>query len=173
MSGAVTNTPVLAALQDTMTQMGLGDPQILADMALACAVSYPLGVVGVILALAVLGVMARKSKGLKKSVQSDASKATYIAEYEVTNPALSGVEVKQAVHIADRHFVISRIWHENEAVIPRYNSVIREGDRLLVISSNEDVELLSALFGRQVKEHDWNKPVSTGIVWVIIWFHDG
>lgn len=162
MSGAVTNTPVLAALQDTMTQMGLGDPQTLADMALACAVSYPLGVVGVILALAVLGVMARKSKGLKKSVQSDVSKATYIAEYEVTNPALSGVEVKQAVHIADRHFVISRIWHENEAVIPRYNSVIREGDRLLVISSNEDVELLSALFGRQVKEHDWNKP---GINW--------
>ncbi len=162
MSGAVTNTPVLAAIQDTMTQMGVGDAKMLADMALACAVSYPLGVVGVILALAVMGMMAKKMKTQHHKSQGGEHNHTFIAEYEVTNPAMNGVDIKQLVNMANRNFVISRIWHGDETILPRYNSVISQGDRLLVIGSEDDVPLLSALFGHQVQEHDWNKP---GINW--------
>lgn len=158
MSGAVTNTPVLAAIQDTMVQMNQGDPQTLADMALACAVSYPMGVVGVILALALMGVIAKKSKQHGKHDAHDHTKNTYIAEYEITNPALDNVEVKQAVKIANRNFVISRIWHGETTIIPRYSSIMHKGDRLLVLSKEEDVPLLTTIFGHHVKEHDWNKP---------------
>ena len=45
--GAVTNTPALGAAQQTLKQMNIES----ADPALGCAVAYPLGVVGVILAL--------------------------------------------------------------------------------------------------------------------------
>ena len=42
--GAVTNTPALGAAQQTLKQMHIDA----ADPALGCAVTYPLGVVGVI-----------------------------------------------------------------------------------------------------------------------------
>ena len=47
MCGAVTNTPALGAAQQTLAQLGIES----SSLALGCAVAYPLGVVGVILAL--------------------------------------------------------------------------------------------------------------------------
>ena len=48
--GATTNTPALGAAQQTLKQMGLDGN----GAALSCALTYPLGVVGVILAIALL-----------------------------------------------------------------------------------------------------------------------
>ena len=48
--GATTNTPALGAAQQTLQQAGIDAN----GAALSCAVTYPLGVVGVILAIAVL-----------------------------------------------------------------------------------------------------------------------
>ena len=45
--GATTNTPALAAAQQTLEQMGIDG----SSAALSCALTYPLGVVGVILAI--------------------------------------------------------------------------------------------------------------------------
>ena len=47
LSGATTNTPALGAAQQTLKQIG----QPASGAALSCAVTYPLGMVGVILAL--------------------------------------------------------------------------------------------------------------------------
>ena len=52
--GAVTNTPALGAAQQALLQVEPADYKEVTDMALACAVAYPLGVVGVILAIILL-----------------------------------------------------------------------------------------------------------------------
>lgn len=58
LSGATTNTPSLGAAQQAISQLGLPAE----GAALSCAVTYPLGVVGVILAFAVVRkFVARKS----------------------------------------------------------------------------------------------------------------
>lgn len=54
LSGAVTNTPALGAAQQALLQMDPENTRNVTDMALACAVAYPLGVVGVILAIIIL-----------------------------------------------------------------------------------------------------------------------
>ena len=54
LSGATTNTPALAAAQSSLPSVGTEGQSLLAEMALACAITYPFGVVGVILALYVL-----------------------------------------------------------------------------------------------------------------------
>jgi Predicted permease len=48
--GATTNTPALGAAQQALQQIS-GNSRVIADMALATAIAYPLGVVGVILAI--------------------------------------------------------------------------------------------------------------------------
>ena len=45
--GATTNTPALGAAQQTLIQLG----ESTSGAALSCAITYPLGVVGVILAM--------------------------------------------------------------------------------------------------------------------------
>lgn len=52
--GAVTNTPALGAAQQALLQVNPADYKEVTDMALACAVAYPLGVVGVIMAIILL-----------------------------------------------------------------------------------------------------------------------
>ena len=51
LSGAVTNTPALGAAQQALLQIDPSNSKSVTDMALACAVAYPLGVIGVILAI--------------------------------------------------------------------------------------------------------------------------
>ena len=55
-SGATTNTPALGAAQQALQQLGISAN----GAALSCAVTYPLGVVGVILAIIIVRKIAVK-----------------------------------------------------------------------------------------------------------------
>lgn len=151
LSGAVTNTPALGAAQQTLKQLHIETP----DPALGCAVTYPLGVVGVILALVVM----RKLFPVPASEYQQnehKSHAAFIVGFQVCNPGIFGKTVKEAALLAYHKFVISRLWREGKVTIPTSETVLEEGDRLLVITSEADVNTLTMLFGEQ--EHvDWNK----------------
>lgn len=151
LSGAVTNTPALGAAQQTLKQLNIEG----ADPALGCAVTYPLGVVGVIIALVVI----RKLFPLKENAEEKKehkSHAAYIAGFQVCNPGIFGKTVREIAFLSHHKFVISRLWREGRVTIPTSDTVLEEGDRLLVITSEADVDTLTMLFGEQ--EHvDWNK----------------
>lgn len=151
LSGAVTNTPALGAAQQTLKQMHIdaGDP------ALGCAVAYPLGVVGVILAVIVLRKMFPHRTA--EVIQSDdKSKQTFIAGYEVRNPGIFGKNLKQVAQLASHRFIVSRLWREGKVSIPTSDTVLNEGDHLLVITTEADEEAMRILFGEE-ENVDWNK----------------
>lgn len=153
MSGAVTNTPVLAAAQSTLDGI---DPSTLsqqADMALACAVAYPLGVIGVIVGMAILGSL-RKEK--HSGAQVETQHATLINEFVVTNPQIVGRTIAEVAHESGQDFVISRLWHNGKLVLPTSETLIPEGVHLLVASRTEDVESLASFFGQRASK-DWNR----------------
>ena len=151
LSGAVTNTPALGAAQQTLKQMHIDA----ADPALGCAVTYPLGVVGVILAVIVLRKMFPR-RTAEIVVAEDKSKHTFIAGFEVRNPGIFGKNVKEVAHLAAHRFVISRLWRDGKVTIPTSDTVLLEGDHLLVITTEAEEESLRILFGEEEKV-DWNK----------------
>lgn len=53
-------------------------------------------------------------------------------------------------------FVISRLWRDGHVSIPTSDKVLKEGDRLLVITAEKDALALTVLFGEQ-ENTDWNK----------------
>ena len=57
LAGAVTNTPMLGAGQQALIQMDPGNQQAANDMAMACAVAYPFGLVGMIASVLILKKM--------------------------------------------------------------------------------------------------------------------
>lgn len=151
MCGAVTNTPALGAAQQTLKQLGIPD----STLALGCAVAYPLGVVGVILALAVVRkVLYRKNDNLLPAEEQDGA---FITEFKIVNPALFGKNLKDINVLHGRDFIISRLWNgDGEACIPTSETVLKEGDRILVVTKEKDVDALTVLFGEH-ESTDWNK----------------
>ena len=155
MSGAVTNTPMLAAVQSTLQDIvGLEGTRQVADLALACALTYPLGVVGMILAILILQVIEPK----RQKEDRLESKTTYITELELTNPGLFGKTILEVVRLQEKHFIIARVWRGDKLIVPTSQALVQEGDHLLLLIHEEDLGVLEAFFGRRSESRDWNRP---------------
>ena len=154
LSGAVTNTPALGAAQQTLKQ--LNDPAIQqSDMALGCAVAYPLGVVGVILAIIFVRKLFASSIFFKKE-DEDKHKKTVVMGFLVSNPGVIGKTIQEIARQSSKKFVVSRLWREDKAIIPASDTLVKEGDCLLAITTEGDVEALAMLIGER-DTRDWNK----------------
>ncbi len=150
LSGATTNTPALGAAQQALSQLGISA----SGAALSCAVTYPLGVIGVILAFVLLRKLAVRPGDISDGGHDDDNQ-TFIAAFVVENPALFGKTVRQAAGVTHLHFVISRLWRQGSVTIPGPDTVLDHEDRLLVVTTDKDVEGLTTLFGAQ-EQRDWN-----------------
>ena len=149
--GATTNTPALGAAQQTLKQLGLEA----STPALGCAVTYPLGVIGVILAILFIRKLFVTADDLKEQ-DKNAISQTFISAFQVCNPGVFNKTVRDIAEISMLKFVISRLWRNGTVSIPTSDTEIMKDDRLLVITNEKDVPALSVLFGEQ--EHtDWNK----------------
>lgn len=158
-SGAATNTPMLGAAQQAFIQMYPTDLDSANNMAIACAVGYPFGLIGVIICVIIL----KKTTWTpgKERAYDPAGDNTFVTEYLISNPAIIGRTIQDIRQNADVQFVISRIWKGDKVIIPTSQTIIEQNEHVLVISGKKDVEKLKALFGPQ-ENIDWNKK---GIDW--------
>ena len=149
--GATTNTPALGAAQQVLKQMGMDD----SGAALSCAVTYPLGVIGVILAIVFLRKFFVRPSDLP-GPDAEHRKNVFIASYHITNPALFGKSVHDIATQSHHHFVISRVWRNGQVSIPTSDKTLQQDDVILVITTPGEAEALRMIFGEQEKK-DWNK----------------
>lgn len=149
--GATTNTPALGAATQALEHIGISN----GSAALATAVTYPLGVVGVILAMVFIRKFFVKPQDLEVKSQDD-DNHTVISQLNVINPAVDGKKILEIVQMSHLRFVISRIWRGDEVIVPLADTVIRTNDSLLVVTNREDDDALVLLFGQQEKK-DWNR----------------
>ena len=154
--GATTNTPALGAAQQTLIQLG----ESTSGAALSCAITYPLGVVGVILAMLTVRKLFVKKSDIE-TTESEGTSQTYIATFKIHNPAIFNKTIKEVAEWSDKKFVISRLWREDKVSVPTSDTILEENDRLLITTTDKDAPCLTILFGKQEPE-DWNK---AGIDW--------
>ncbi|MFW5479874.1 MAG: putative transporter [Prevotella sp.] len=148
--GATTNTPALGAATQALAHHGLPTGSV----ALATAVTYPLGVLGVIVAMVIIRKLFVKPTDLKPRTSHDDH--TYIVEFTVVNPAVHGKTIMEVAQMTHLHFVISRIWRNNQVIVPMANTVLHKNDSLLVITTPEDEPTLEMLFGKR-ETRNWNR----------------
>ncbi|HIW66267.1 MAG TPA: putative transporter [Candidatus Alistipes intestinipullorum] len=149
--GATTNTPALGAAQQTLQQMNIDAN----GAALGCAVTYPLGVVGVILAIVFLRKLFVRPADLP-GPDAEHRKNVFIASYHITNPALFGKSIHDIASHSHHHFVISRVWRDGQVSIPTSDKTLQKDDVILVITTPGEAESLRMIFGEQ-EQRDWNK----------------
>lgn len=170
MSGAVTNTPGLGAAQQTLTDIQLSggaDPAVAqldaAALASSYAVAYPLGVLGVIFILMLMKPLFRANLDAEKALLDQENPAAASAarrmHCEVENPAIFGKRLCDIMGDHQGKFVISRLMRDAEIFIPGPDTILQQGDRILIVTSQHEVDSIRIIFGEEVPLHlsDWIK----------------
>ncbi|MBR1783288.1 MAG: putative transporter [Bacteroidales bacterium] len=169
MSGAVTNTPGLGAAQQTFADVSAATgSSVLAagtaseKLASAYAVAYPMGVIGVIMVLVLFKAIFKIDHGKELhelEEQEGGSEHARRMHVAVENPAIFGKKLYDVVHGFGEDFVVSRVMQGDEVSFPSADTVLHEGDKLLLVTSQDEVDRLRILFGEEVPLHvqDWKE----------------
>lgn len=163
MSGAVTNTPGLAAAQQTV-----GAPEAVDTMARGYAAAYPLGVVGIIFAMFIIKWAFRikvddEIAAINKEREESQLKP-YITSFEVKNERLDGMTLLKLHDVITCNFVVSRLMGaDGKIVIPTSQTQIHNGDKLLLVMSSQDLPKFAAVLGNEI-EMDWDAVTPSEVV---------
>jgi len=171
LSGAVTNTPGLGAAQEALRQLhDAGQITEIPQIALGYAVAYPLGVTGIIFSLVLVRVFFKINYDKETANLNELSGAvenTKIISIEVNSKAIDGKNLSQIRKLIGRQFIVSRLLSNNVYSIPNGKSILRNGDKILVVTTESDSEAVVAFTGEQI-EFDWkeseNKMISRRII---------
>lgn len=155
LSGAVTNTPGLGAAQQAFMDItGSMNSQI----ATGYAVAYPLGVVGIIISIILLrfifSVDVKKEQKRLDTESDDTSISAIALSLIVRNPSLFGKTIEQLNRtLSDYSFVISRHWNiaTNTISVASSQTVLHEGDRIFIITTEQDHEFLKGYVGDEME----------------------
>ena len=164
MSGAVTNTPGLAAAQQTA-----GSPEAINTMAMGYAAAYPLGVCGIIGAMVLIkGVFRVKVDDEVKAIEDEFANthaAPFMETIEVTNPLIEGKTMRELHDIIKCDFVVSRLLSasDGEIKIPTSATEVHAGDKLYLIISQEDAPRFESVVGPKV-EMEWEDVTPSKVV---------
>lgn len=163
MSGAVTNTPGLAAAQQTADT-----PEAINIMSMGYAAAYPLGVVGIITVMLVLKAIFRiktdqEIKALDEANDPQAN-APRLATYQITNSLLEGKTIHELHDIANCDIIVSRVKPEDgPAYVPNAKSVLHKGEHIFAVLSAPDEERMKSLIGPEV-HYDWDSATPAQVV---------
>ncbi len=151
--GATTNTPALGAAQQTFKL--LGDSGASSTAALGTAVTYPLGMVGVIFALIIMkGWLLRREHSKERDETEDQA---FIASFLVCNPAVFNQRLSDVAQLNKGfQFVVSRLWRDGKVILPKADTLLEENDRILVITQRKFIPQITVFFGKR-DETDWNQ----------------
>lgn len=166
MSGAVTNTPGLAA-----AQQAAADLEAVNTMSMGYAAAYPLGVLGIITAIllvkAIFGVKIDKEIEEINREQEESQSKPHLVTYEVTNHLIDGKTLLQLHDIIHCDFVVSRLMVTGgEIIIPKSSTEIHVGDKLYVVMSQEDQHSFDAVLGKPIEmgDEEWEAVAPANVV---------
>jgi len=168
MSGAVTNTPGLGAAQQTLSDAMIAGGETreaasaaTSSLASAYAVAYPIGVLGVIFIVILLkGIFKVDLDHERNQLEKEevgAQDSARRMHCEVENPAVFGKRLADIVGDMNDKFVVSRIMRDGEISIPGPDTILQQGDKVLIVTSQPNVDTVRIIFGEEIPMHleDW------------------
>lgn len=157
-SGATTNTPSLAAVQQALRDIpGVASSQLRLP-GLGYALAYPFGIVGVILVMLLVRLVFRiripqeiaQLEALHRVEQGTISKVNV----EVSNPNVDGRKLCEIPTLSESGVAISRVMHAGcRPEAAHTDTVIRMGDVLLAVGPEDKLAQLVMIIGSESKSN--------------------
>ncbi|MGE5546249.1 MAG: putative transporter [Solirubrobacterales bacterium] len=166
LSGAVTNTPSLAAGQQVLGQLGV--PNAGAVMGQAYAVAYPFGIVGILASMLLVRAVFRQDP-VRAAKQFEAARqaawdAVETMNFEVRNPAVFGCALRDLEELKEMGVVLSRVLHDGSQHVVHADDVLAEGDVVLAVGTRGKLDRLRRLLG-PVAQVDLKSMGSKDVTW--------
>ena len=147
MSGSVTNTPGLGAAKSTLQEIQNKFPsKVFSDPTIAYAITYPLGVFGIITAI-ILSKIALKINFAKEkftcNASTDGSEIIIHEKCRFTNEEFFGKSIYEILKELDVHdIIISRLKNSGSQVVysPSLDTKINKRDVIMVVGAPKNVE---------------------------------
>ncbi|MBP9865541.1 MAG: putative transporter [Candidatus Omnitrophica bacterium] len=153
-AGASTNTPSLAAAQQTLKELPGMTPETLNLSSLGYAACYPFGIVGIILTMLFVRRIFKlnpAAEAVKYQKENEKNKsALEVRDFRIENVNLQGCGVDQ-VPLPAGGVVISRVMHAGKMEVVRPDTRLSVGDVVRVVGPAEHFESLGLILGSQVK----------------------
>ncbi len=139
-SGGTTNTPSLgagSALLKTAAENGMVAGSAADTAGMAYALAYPFGIIGIILAMALLRIVLKID--LNKEIdtyQKDAQAgngSVVNLKVNVTNSELFGQSLSVLTAKINHEFIVSRIIRAGHSLVPKGQTVLAQGDEIVCI----------------------------------------
>lgn len=145
LSGAVTNTPSLAAAQQALP------PPDAAVAGMAYAVAYPFGIVGVILTMGLVRWwfrvdLAQETDAFQRA-WSETTEAPATLNLEIRNPGLDAQPLRTLSDLVQSQVVFSRLWRKGACQVPTPETPLQLGDVLLAVGTRAVLDKLRVATG--------------------------
>ncbi len=157
-SGAVTNTPSLAAGQQILQELGEGVART--DMlGMGYAMAYPFGILGILLSMWIVRIVFEINID-KEAADYDeqnnggsAHKDLLSVNVVIENPNMDGMEFKELETLIGQEIVCSRMKSNGELTVPGADTVLHIGDLLHFVGAKYDLlHKAVVIVGKEVKE---------------------
>ena len=169
LSGAVTNTPGMGAAQQTFYDM---TGEVNTSIAQGYAVTYPLGVVGVILSIILLRHLFRVNFDNERRIMMERNKenaeSLEAVTLEVHNDSVCGHTIREIQELFGRKCVITRVLHErtHDIELAESTTTLGMGDKIFLVASPFEVEALTLLIGPRINMNmaEWDAIEANNLV---------
>ncbi|MCE9614013.1 MAG: putative transporter [Lentisphaerae bacterium] len=151
LTGATTNTPSLGAAQQALKSL----PTFTEDLArlpgLGYAVTYPFGIIGIILAMLIIRFVFR----IRVHQEEESFQRLHARHHaplaaqnlRVTNPNLRGLRLDSIPGLRDSGVVISRVEHDGTVRVGLDDTLLQPGDTVLAVGPPAGIEQLRIVMG--------------------------
>lgn len=157
-SGSTTNTTALASVIDIASQKASQD---IDHLTIGYALSYPMGVLGVMLGIKILEKLFRidyeKERKLMRSdypLDDDLSSKTFL----VTNPAVVGRSLRDIALEYEWNIVFGRLDSvEHGMILSNWDVTIHHGDKIMVVGDVSELTKVQEVLGEEAEHIGWNR----------------
>ena len=162
MSGAVTNTPGLGAAKASLQEIQSQFPErTFADPAIAYAITYPMGVLSVIIMIILTKYVLKinlKDEHSIINIEKEKEEIRVVRKkIRVSNPSVIGKSIESLLVENDLNdIIISRIKHttSTEVFTPSLNTKLRERDVLMVVGQENALDRFTNLVGKESEDQE-------------------
>lgn len=155
-SGAVTNTPSLAAAQQILQELGDGMTQT--DLlGLGYAMAYPFGILGILLSMWLVRVVFKVNiddeADAHENHASVKKKDLLSVNVVIENPNMDCLSFAELESLIGPGIVCSRMKTQGELMVPGLDTVLKVGDYLHFVSDSKDkLHHAVMIVGKEIKE---------------------
>ena len=152
-AGSLTNTPALAGALEFIkaNSPGASPDSFLADPVVAYSIAYPMGVLGMILAINAAQRLWNIDYRAESKRVSDLGNLDLKLDnrtLRVTNPEATRVDISALVHDHDWKIVFGRIRHQGQLVLADKDSHLHIDDLVTVVGPLDQLEAVTEFLGK-------------------------